>query len=94
VTTGIHCPRCGAADMHVVYTRKGYGVVRRRRKCTRCGYRTTTFERSIECRDRGEGSISVTMIASAVTELAKSVGIMRQIACQYEHERDNESKGG
>ncbi|MEJ5186916.1 MAG: transcriptional regulator NrdR [Candidatus Geothermincolales bacterium] len=43
----MRCPFCGAPDTKVVDSRSTDGglVIRRRRKCTSCGKRFTTFER-------------------------------------------------
>ena len=45
----MHCPFCGAEDTKVVDSRlAGEGAqVRRRRECTRCGERFTTFEQAV-----------------------------------------------
>jgi DNA-directed RNA polymerase subunit RPC12/RpoP len=41
---GISCPKCGASCEAVMDTRKALGRIRRRRKCSDCGERVTTFE--------------------------------------------------
>ncbi len=38
------CPFCGAADTSVLESRTVDGKVRRRRECSKCGKRFTTFE--------------------------------------------------
>lgn len=42
----MRCPRCQAAENHVVDTRSSRGgwAIRRRRECARCGARFTTYE--------------------------------------------------
>jgi transcriptional regulator NrdR family protein len=46
VSAQLACPACGGHQLAVVNTRKsnGHGAIRRRRKCTTCGYRYSTIE--------------------------------------------------
>lgn len=46
----MQCPRCQNEESRVVDSRKADGgqAIRRRRECTNCGYRYTTFERRQE----------------------------------------------
>lgn len=39
------CPYCGADGTRVLESRQADGALRRRRNCTRCGQRFTTYER-------------------------------------------------
>ncbi len=41
---GLECPECGCRHFRVVKTRRGDGVVLRRRECRHCGRRVTTIE--------------------------------------------------
>ena len=41
----MHCPYCGHEDSKVTDSRNAENGVRRRRECTRCGLRFTTYER-------------------------------------------------
>ena len=41
----MHCPYCGYAESKVTDSREAAGGVRRRRECSRCGLRFTTYER-------------------------------------------------
>lgn len=44
---GLVCPKCGCAQLRVVYTRPAWGGrLRRRRECRHCGHRITTTERA------------------------------------------------
>lgn len=40
----MNCPICSSDDFLVVDTATTAGQVRRRRKCSHCGHRETTFE--------------------------------------------------
>jgi transcriptional repressor NrdR len=43
----VNCPRCDASTA-ILETRRAEGnAVRRRRRCTECGYRFTTYERAV-----------------------------------------------
>ena len=44
----INCSRCGANAVKVLETRPNRAAVRRRKHCTKCGYRETTYEISQE----------------------------------------------
>ena len=46
----MRCPKCGCDDSRVVDSRpsEDYEAIRRRRECTGCGYRFTTYERREE----------------------------------------------
>ena len=46
----MHCPRCGCEESKVVDSRpsEGNDAIRRRRECTGCGFRFTTYERCEE----------------------------------------------
>ena len=41
----MHCPYCGHEDSKVTDSRNAENGIRRRRECTRCGLRFTTYER-------------------------------------------------
>jgi transcriptional repressor NrdR len=43
----MHCPLCDCSDTRVIDSRptEGGSAIRRRRECTECGYRFTTYER-------------------------------------------------
>lgn len=43
----MHCPRCGSSESKVTDTRESSAgeVIKRRRLCTKCGYRFSTMER-------------------------------------------------
>lgn len=41
----MNCPFCSWSDSRVIDTRDAEGGIRRRRECTRCGRRFTTYER-------------------------------------------------
>ena len=43
----VHCPSCSFDDTKVIDSRlsEEVGAIRRRRSCTQCGYRFTTYER-------------------------------------------------
>lgn len=41
----MHCPRCGAEDSKVIESRDTGEAVRRRRECTKCKHRYSTYER-------------------------------------------------
>ncbi|MGQ9628244.1 MAG: transcriptional regulator NrdR [Anaerolineae bacterium] len=41
------CPYCGQSDSRVIDTRSAGDGIRRRRKCTDCGKRFTTYERTL-----------------------------------------------
>jgi transcriptional repressor NrdR len=41
----MHCPYCGHEDSKVTDSRNAENGIRRRRECTRCGERFTTYER-------------------------------------------------
>lgn len=43
----VHCPSCSFDDTKVIDSRLSEegGAIRRRRSCTQCGYRFTTYER-------------------------------------------------
>lgn len=41
----MECPVCGHEDSRVVDSRESGGSIRRRRECSSCSYRYTTFER-------------------------------------------------
>jgi transcriptional regulator NrdR family protein len=43
---GICCPRCGCADLRVVYTRHRHERIVRSRECRHCGKRMITVERT------------------------------------------------
>jgi transcriptional regulator NrdR family protein len=44
---GIACPRCGCHHFRVLYTRRAMGGrILRRRECSHCGRRLTTYESS------------------------------------------------
>ncbi len=43
-TDGIHCPACDHVDSYVVRTEKIGGVIRRTRKCRKCGRVFITVE--------------------------------------------------
>jgi transcriptional regulator NrdR family protein len=43
---GLICPKCGCADLRVMYTRHRVGVVLRARDCRHCGRRIITRERA------------------------------------------------
>lgn len=43
---GLRCPKCGCEHFYVIYTRRAWGnILRRRRECRHCGRRVTTTER-------------------------------------------------
>lgn len=46
----MHCPKCGCEDSKVVDSRpsESNDAIRRRRECTNCGFRFTTYERREE----------------------------------------------
>lgn len=46
----MRCPKCGCEESKVVDSRpsEGNDAIRRRRECTRCGFRFTTYERREE----------------------------------------------
>ena len=46
----MRCPKCGCEESKVVDSRpsEGNDAIRRRRECTRCGFRFTTYERCEE----------------------------------------------
>lgn len=45
---GLVCPKCGCGHFRVIYTRRAYGgIIRRRRECRHCERRITTWERSL-----------------------------------------------
>lgn len=46
----MHCPKCGCEESKVVDSRpsESNDAIRRRRECTRCGFRFTTYERREE----------------------------------------------
>ena len=46
----VHCPSCSFDDTKVIDSRLSEegGAIRRRRSCTQCGYRFTTYERHEE----------------------------------------------
>jgi transcriptional regulator NrdR family protein len=44
-TAGLLCPRCGCADLRVIYTRRRESRILRRRECRHCGRRVTSYER-------------------------------------------------
>ena len=46
----VHCPFCSADSTQVIDTRPSPDAVRRRRECTACGQRFTTYERAEEPR--------------------------------------------
>ena len=41
----MHCPKCGNEDSKVIESRDTGDAVRRRRECSKCGTRYTTYER-------------------------------------------------
>mgnify|MGYP000340840016 CR=1 FL=1 len=41
------CPFCGSGESHVIDTRSSGERIRRRRECTDCGERFTTYERVV-----------------------------------------------
>jgi len=46
IPEGMRCPNCGSLD-HAVIDKRGSGDANwRRRKCGKCGFRWTTYERS------------------------------------------------
>jgi len=45
---GLQCRRCRNTQFKVIYTRRvAGGIVVRRRECTKCGTRITTWEREV-----------------------------------------------
>jgi hypothetical protein len=42
---GLECPRCGCQHFHVLYIRRSWKALTRRRECRHCGKRITTRER-------------------------------------------------
>ena len=43
----MHCPRCDSPTKTLETRRVPDGAVRRRRECTSCGHRVTTYERAV-----------------------------------------------
>jgi transcriptional repressor NrdR len=43
----VHCPRCDSPTRTLETRRVPDGAVRRRRECTECGHRFTTYERAV-----------------------------------------------
>ncbi|HEY7267007.1 MAG TPA: ATP cone domain-containing protein [Solirubrobacterales bacterium] len=43
----MHCPRCDSPTRTLETRRVPDGAVRRRRECTECGHRFTTYERAV-----------------------------------------------
>jgi transcriptional repressor NrdR len=43
----VNCPRCDSATRTLETRRVPDGAVRRRRECTECGHRFTTYERAV-----------------------------------------------
>ena len=43
----MHCPRCDSATKTLETRRVPDGAIRRRRECTSCGHRFTTYERAV-----------------------------------------------
>jgi transcriptional repressor NrdR len=43
----VHCPRCDSSTKTLETRRVPDGTVRRRRECTECGHRFTTYERAV-----------------------------------------------
>lgn len=43
---GVPCPACGCTDSDVKDSRPHDGAIKRRRQCTKCGERFSTFETS------------------------------------------------
>ena len=43
----MHCPRCDSATRTLETRRVPDGAIRRRRECTSCGHRFTTYERAV-----------------------------------------------
>lgn len=41
---GNKCPACGASKVYVIESRPSSNGTRRRKKCSSCGWRTTTYE--------------------------------------------------
>ena len=44
---GLSCPACGCRHFRVIYTRRGRGLLLRRRECRNCGRRVTSYERIV-----------------------------------------------
>jgi transcriptional repressor NrdR len=43
----VHCPRCNSSTKTLETRRVPDGAIRRRRECTECGHRFTTYERAV-----------------------------------------------
>ena len=72
----MHCPVCGEPDSRVIDSRvaDGGSGVRRRRECTRCLKRFTTYERiEKEIRDEGYDEVSSARIGEKVMEKLKEL---------------------
>ena len=41
---GNKCPSCGASNVYVIESRRSSNGTRRRKKCSSCGWRATTYE--------------------------------------------------
>lgn len=41
---GNKCPSCGATNVYVIESRRSSNGTRRRKKCSSCGWRATTYE--------------------------------------------------
>jgi hypothetical protein len=53
VGNGLACPKCGGLDLDVKDSRAANGMIRRRRRCTACSERFTTYEAAADDDERG-----------------------------------------
>ena len=66
---GMHCPKCNATRLKVTDTRKGVNTVARRRACTVCKHRWSTWEYPA----------SKSLMASAAFTLHKAAMVRRAL---------------
>jgi len=92
----VECPFCGAEDTRVVDSRpaEGGAAVRRRRECSECGNRFTTYERRepVTVVRKRDGSVEPFMaskvmagVAAAVADREVPPGVLEELVARIEH---------
>lgn len=98
----MRCPFCGYDDTKVIDSRPSEGKKRRRRECTQCGKRFTTYEiveRPVLMVCKRDGSFEpfdrskiITGISSATKKRAVSPEVISKIVDDIENKMENEMR--
>ena len=90
----MRCPFCGATDARVVDTRDVSGGIRRRRECSKCRQRFTTYERIAtvnllvvkrdERREKFERDKLVSSMQTACGKRPVPAGVLEEVAREIE----------